>query len=252
MISIMVQIFKWLFILSVLALIATYFLKDEMPEPDHYLNASLAEPLQTKTYRDEFSVVVNDQSYNIKPKFDYELHGVVVSYHDSDAFGDIYHYKDWEDFINLRDICVIWGNNVSSGVYKNMEFDSTTWTCWASWPDQETGQRFSMRDLSNNHLLSNKENVDRMLMSAEPGDYIRIKGVLAEYSNPGNGFNRGTSTNRDDKGNGACETIYIDEFEIINKANPGMRSLYSVAKTMALFSLIGFIVTFIAAPVGRR
>ena len=248
---ILLRAFKWILILSTLTFAGTYFFKDEIPEPGYYKNASLTEPRQTKTYRDKFSVEVNDQTYNILPKYDYELQGVVVSYHDADVMHDIYHHDRWKDFINLRDLCVIWGENVSSGVYKKMDFDSNTWTCWAYWPDSETRRQFKMRELSNNHILSNKEKVSAALMSAEPGDLIRFKGVLAEYSNPGNGFKRGTSTNRDDKGNGACETIYIDEFEIIDKANAGLRSLNSMMKWTVIISLIGFIVMFLVAPVRR-
>lgn len=233
-------------------MVVTYFFKDKMPDPDYYRSSNLTEPLQTKTYRDEFSISVNEQTYVIKPKFDYELYGVVVSMHNPEDLGDIYHHSEWEDFINLKDLCVIWGDNVISGVYKNMEFDSTTWTCWASWPDRETGERFSMRSLSNNHLLSNTAEVNSVLMSAEPGDQIRFKGVLAEYTNPGNGFERGTSTSRDDKGNDACETVYIDEFEIISKANAGIRSMYSGAKIVAIISLICFLISFFLAPLGRR
>ena len=40
-----------------------------------------------------------------------------------------------------------------------------------------------------------------------------MRGWLAGYSND-DGFRRGTSTTRDDTGNGACETIYVDEFQI--------------------------------------
>jgi hypothetical protein len=223
-----------------------------MPDPAYYQHGSFKEPSQTRTYRNAFSVTVNDQSYNIQPKYNYELEGVVVSYHNADAAWDMYHHDMWQDFLNLRDLCIIWGNNVSSGVYKRMDFNNNTWTCWAYWPDQETGNRFSMNQLSNNHILSTKEYVTRALMSAEPGDHIRFKGVLAEYSNLGNGFKRGTSTVRDDTGNGACETIYIDEFEIINKANANIRWLHSMAKWIAITSLVGFIVMFIVAPVGNR
>lgn len=249
MILFLVKIFKWLLILSTLVFVTTYFYKDEMPDPDYYQNMSLTEPVQTKTHRDEFSVTANEQTYIIKPKFNYELQGVVVSHHNADDFGNIYHHKSWQDYINVRDICIIWGDNISSGVYKNMEFNSTTWTCWASWPDSETGRLFSMNQLSNNHLLATNDTIKQMLMSAETGDHIRIKGVLAEYSNPGNGFKRGTSISRDDTGNGACETIYIDEFDIITKANESIRSWNYAAKILALISLFGFLVTFFIAPV---
>jgi hypothetical protein len=47
------------------------------------------------------------------------------------------------------------------------------------------------------------------------GDQIRVKGSLARYGAVGGGGLRGTSTTRDDTGDGACETILVDEFEIV-------------------------------------
>jgi len=198
-----------------------------------------------------FSVEVNDQQYIIKPKFEYQLQGVVVSYHDADEFTDISHHDKWKDFINLRDLCVIWGDNVSSNIYKNMGFDNDSWTCWFSWPDSETANRFSMNQISNNHILSHDEDLNKLLMSANIGDHIQLSGYLAEYSNPGNGFNRGTSTIRTDTGNGACETIYLTNFEIINRANPGLQQLFLVSKWLLIISLVGFIITFIISPVSK-
>jgi hypothetical protein len=81
---------------------------------------------------------------------------MVVSYHDADSFLDIWHHKRWLDFLNERDLCVIWGRNVESGVYKAMKFSNDSWTCWASWPDSATGQKFQMNAFSNNHILVDK------------------------------------------------------------------------------------------------
>ena len=111
---------------------------------------------------------------------------------------------------------MIWGDNVLSGVYRQTDFSNDSWTCWAYWPDRATASRFSMTQLSNNHLLTDDPDVKRALMAAEPGDHIRLKGVLAAYANPGNGFERGTSITRTDTGNGACETVYLQDFDIVN------------------------------------
>ena len=49
------------------------------------------------------------------------------------------------------------------------------------------------------------------------GDQIRVRGFLASYLSDGTS-RRGTSTTRTDKGNGACETIYVKGFEIVRAA----------------------------------
>jgi hypothetical protein len=247
--SVFESLFKWLFVLSVLVMGATYFYKDTLPDPSYYDLDQLEEPMQTPTSDQAFTLQVNGQEYTVNPKFSYELDGVVVGYHDADDFSDIWHHKRWKDFINLRDLCVIWGGNVESGVYKSMTFSNDSWTCWASWPDASVGALFKMNALSNNHLLTDDDAVKTALMSAEPGDHIRLKGVLASYSNKASGFQRGTSVIRDDTGNGACETIYLDEFKIIKKANRKLRRLYGMTKWLALFAGIGFLIMFAITPV---
>ena len=244
--------FKVLFVLRLLSAIALYWVKDDLPPASFYDLASLSDPLQQPTRQNSFMISAEGETYQIKPKFGYELEGVIVSYHNADDFSDIWHHSRWKDFLNLRDICVVWGKNVETGVYLDMDFHNDSWTCWFSWPNAEVGQRFQMTQLSNNHVLIDDEAIKTKLMRSEPGDHIRLKGLLAEYSNHRNGFSRSTSTTRDDTGNGACETIYVTDFEIVKKANRQLRMVYSIAKWSAIISLAGFVVLFLVAPYKGR
>ena len=108
-----------------------------------------------------------------------------------------------------------------------------------------------MSQLSNNHLLANDAWVNERIMEAEPGDQIAFSGVLASYSHGDGQFRRGSSTTRTDTGNGACETIFLRDFRIVKKANPGWRRLYSVSRAVAALSLLGIIVLMFVAPVRR-
>ncbi len=85
-------------------------------------------------------------------------------------------------------------------------------------------------------------------MQVEAGDHIRLNGMLVEYSNPGNGFRRGTSVTRTDTGNGACETLYVNRLEVIKKANQATRRLYAVAFWVTVFSLVGVLALFFVTP----
>ncbi|QPK64974.1 hypothetical protein IVG45_08560 [Methylomonas sp. LL1] len=120
------RLFKRLFILCACMAGILHFYKDDWPEPAYYDLDQLEEPLQTPTDREPFSIEANGLGYTIHPKFDYDLQGVVVSYSNADGFTNIWHHKRWQDFINVRDLCVIWGNNVETGVYKNMKFKSAS------------------------------------------------------------------------------------------------------------------------------
>jgi hypothetical protein len=249
MASLLARLFGTLFLLSLLVVAATWWRRDALPAPDFYDLASLQAPRQQPTARRPFRVEAGDQQYEIEPLFDYELNGVVVSYHDADSVADIWHHGAWQDFLNVRDLCVLWGGNVRSAVYRDMDFSNDSWTCWAYWPDGQTGARFRMNELSNNHLLTDDPRVKRVLMSARPGDHVRLSGVLARYRNPANGFSRGTSVSRDDSGNGACETVYVTDFEVVAEANAGVRRLHVAARWIAGLSFVAFLVAYIAAPV---
>lgn len=242
------KITRMIFLASFLACLYLYFVKDRLPEASFYDWELLREPLQTATREKPFTTEAGGQNYVVIPRYDYELEGVVVSLHDSDEFLDITHHRRWQDYINLRDLCVIWGDNVRNGVYREMEFHNGTWTCWFSWPSHQVGSRFDASQLSNNHLLIDDDDIRQALMQSEPGDHIRMEGMLVEYQNPGNGFHRGTSVTRTDTGNGACETIYVNEFEVINKANKGPRRFYDVAFWTASLSLAVVIALFFVTP----
>lgn len=239
---------QWMAIASLSILLLTYFQKDELPSPDAYGLDRMPAPLQEETSIAPFWSETGGERYRINPVYEYRLEGVVVSYHDADAFSDIWHHDKWKDFLNVRDLCVIWGDNLHSGVYQDMTFKNDSWTCWAYWPDSQTGSRFVPSQLSNNHILADDFELKRILMSAEIGDHIRLRGMLASYENPANGFLRGTSTTRTDSGNGACETIYLKGFEIVQKANDKSRALYRIAKWSLIFFLSLFLLLFFITP----
>lgn len=244
------QLLLLVFLSSLGLAIWSHWQKNQFPAPEFYDLARLQEPRQTPTDTTPFQIEANAISYRIEPLFDYALDGVVVSLHDSDAFWDIYHFKDWKDFINIRDLCVVWGENVASGVFGEMHYKNTTWTCWVSTNDTVTAERFAWDQLSNNHLLSHDPRIQKAIKSAEIGDQIHLRGQLASYSHAG-GFQRGTSTTRQDTGNGACETIHIEDFQIIRKSNPGWRLVNRLTSALSILAFLGLTVLFFVAPYRR-
>ncbi|MCF7989993.1 MAG: hypothetical protein K9M02_06085 [Thiohalocapsa sp.] len=229
----------------------SHWQKDLFPRPDFYDLSRLEEPRQTPTDARPFQVEANSITYTIDPKFDYALDGVVVSLHDSDSIADIYHFKDWKDFINIRDLCVVWGENVATGAFRDMHYKNSTWTCWISASDREAAGNFAWNQLSNNHVLVHDEILHDAIKSAEIGDQIHLRGKLAGYSHAG-GFRRGTSTTRDDTGNGACETIYVEDFEIVRKSNPGWRLINLLSTWISVLAFIGLAIIFFVAPYRPR
>ena len=82
--------------------------------------------------------------------------------------------------------------------------------------------------VSNNHLVIDSEKIEKKINQLSVGDQIKIKGKLVNVhaenlGKPGKYdpklFEWNSSTKREDTGGGACETIYIEDIEIIKKGN---------------------------------
>ncbi|HUU05724.1 MAG TPA: hypothetical protein VMZ49_07600 [Patescibacteria group bacterium] len=214
---------------------------DRLPPAPGIFPQLFREPLQVKeNLPAAFQVTKKKIVYTITPLYHYELFGLVVSQHRSDSLLDISHRR-WQDYLNIKDLCVVWGRNIRSGVYRRMKFWNRDFTCMCSFPDQETGRLFSGSHLSNNHILCVDENLSRLILRVRPGDQIHFKGYLVNYSQPANQFSRGTSTVRDDTGNGACETVYVTDFSILKRANPVWRALNPLAFLAGVAFLIAFL-----------
>ena len=116
----------------------------------------------------------------------------------------------------MLDVCVIWGDNTRSDL-QAIDFWNGIFTCNVFTRDQQAWDSFDMNQLSNNHLISDDESIRKKVTKIKVGDQIRVRGYLASYSNSGGG-KRGTSTTRTDTGDGACETVFVDSFRILQSA----------------------------------
>ncbi len=213
-------------------------LRRRLPPTDHIDGSLLGNPVQTdREILPPFEVERKGVAYLVTPLFGYEIRGLVVSEHDSRAFTDLSHER-WKDNLNVKDVCLVWGRNVATGVYRKMKFRNRDFTCYYYYPDAGTGALFSEDCLSNNHLLAGDDRMARKVRKVRRGDQIRVRGWLAAYERPGTPFRRGTSTTREDRGNGACETVYVTEFEVLKPGHPGWRKLFSLSAAGAAASVL--------------
>lgn len=202
--------------------------RDRLPAPTAITPAALPEPVQVAERSEPFKVVAGGIEYTVSPLYRYELNGLVVSRHDTSVWWDVTH-RDWKDHLNVADLCVVWGDNLTGGVYQDFKYSSGTFTCYAATDSAEAAARFDPTALSNNHLLAHDPRLATLLRSVRPGDQVRVRGWLAEYAHDaGHPFRRGTSTRRDDSGNGACETIWVQDAQVLRTANRLWRTLLPV------------------------
>lgn len=229
-----------IFYLSCLLLLASCWQRNDFPEGMQIDGRLLQEPVQKPVQEAAFNVSRDGVQYRVEPRYTYDLHGVVVSYEHHD--GNYSLHRLWNDHLNVADICVVWGDNAAGLDLNSFEFWNGAFTCNYQTRDQAAWERFRPEQLSNNHLLIDNPHYRRLVQEVRIGDQVYVSGWLAGYSND-KGFKRGTSSTRTDRGNGACETIYVNEFRIMNSMNNGWRTLLNIA----LLGFVGSSLTWVIA-----
>jgi len=222
---------------SAVVLVVAFWNRNAIPANVEYVDAIHSEPLQSPTRRPEFDVVYNDTQYRVEPEFDYDITGMVVSYRHHDGNSRMHRLAN--DHLNMLDVCVIWGDNLYNPRLDRIDFWNGIFTCNVKTRDELAWQAFDMYKLSNNHLISDRDAIRRQVTRLRIGDQIRIRGYLASYTNSAGGT-RGTSTTRLDTGNGACETIYVEQFVVLRPAQSGWRRTMWVALVVLVLSLVWY------------
>jgi hypothetical protein len=227
---------------SLLLGVISFFKKDSLPAPAA-LRAELdQEPQQIAVQRPLLRAEVKGVQYSIQPKYSYDLYGLVVSLHDSDSWWD-YAHREWGDHVNVVDFCVVWGENIRREAYKPLSYWNDQWTCWVQADSEATWMAFDPTALSNNHLVTDNPYVARELRKVRIGDQVHFRGYLVDYSVVRNGAEAGTrvsSTVRTDTGNGACEVVYVEDFEVLASPNRLWRFAFKLSLGVLLASLIAW------------
>ncbi len=216
--------------------------KNELPIYAGFAEISRQDPGQTPTQRPPFTARVENQTHHVKPLYNYHIAGMVVSCGFSKNMAE---YRS--DDLNIMDAGIIWGSNLDPAIYKKVEFYNNGVWLHAKTKDQEVWQRLDQERLSNNHLLCTDPQLEKQIKAIKRGDVVSIKGCLVSYSG------RGSSVNRTDSGGGACETIWVDEFEILQDGTKHWHFLHraSLYGWVALLAIQG-IRFFCIAPPGYK
>ena len=224
---------------------------DRLPAPSQLKSPVEQAPLQTDIVEglpgsQPFTLDRHGHHYVIKPKAHYQISGVVVSLSDANSWRNITHMKVG-DFINTRDLCVIWHENASNPRLGQFSFTHGDWTCYVQTHDTEAWRSFKLNELSNNHLLPATPEVADVLAKVRIGDQISISGQLVDYSTDGMPV-RKTSLTRDDTGNGACEILYAKDIQILATGSKFWRGLEELGFYGTLLSVLVMIGTVLIVP----
>ena len=115
------------------------------------------------------------------------------------------------------DLGLIWGDRVEH-VLDNYDFNQGgRWLFWQSrGPVPKAEIEYLKTHISNSHLLpaEGNWNVEKAVRWIDRGDLVRLKGYLVTIKHAsGKNYIR-SSTTRDDKGDGACEVMWVEEVQI--------------------------------------
>lgn len=219
------KINSFIFFVLLGVLIITFFTRNNyknVKNPDSQL---FKEPIQEKVI-DSMPIEFQKDGYEfiLTPLYEYEISALVVNRFDYTRFS-----LQRTDSVFPLDLCVIWGDNVKNGVYKDksLTFRQDARFCWGMWGRD---LNFNWGEVSNNHLVIKDELLKKKAFSISEGDQVYIKGKLVnveaenidgnlgDYESQLSNWN--SSVKRGDSGAGACEIIYVEELEILKKANP--------------------------------
>ncbi|MCD4781767.1 MAG: hypothetical protein K8S27_14660 [Candidatus Omnitrophica bacterium] len=221
----------------------TYLELQKFPDRYSMLDEMSSEPKQTPTSKACFNLSIKNKEYILHPLFEYELYGMIVSYNQNSLIWAVDHWLAWEDFINVKDICVIWGSNIENEVYEGMTFINGSYTCYPRYKQElydKVGWKYNPYQLSNNHLLADNSAIKRRLLEAKRGDQIYLKGYLVQYASTDGTVLRNTSISRSDT---KCESIYVTDFQILKKANRTARIIQKLA-VATMFICLSLLIWF--------
>lgn len=222
-------------------LLVSFWNRNEIPGNVDFVPELAEAPIQTETGKQPFNATYNDVNYLVEPEFDYVLHGMVVSFRHHDGKSRMHFQAN--DHLNMLDVCVVWGDNAKSEHLDEFSFWNGIFTCRYETSDGEAWAAFDETQISNNHLISDNEYIRDRVRNVSIGDQIRVRGFLASYGDPEVG-KRGTSTTRTDTGNGACETIYVEDFRIVKAAT----SYWRISMWLALAALVASLAVYLRQP----
>lgn len=223
----------------------TFFSRNNLRGVSEISPEVLRQPVQTETYNSQAIEFTKDgYAYNLTPLYDYEISGLVVGKMDYRIFS-----LSKLDSVFPFDLCLTWGSNVSGGLYRDrrVRFSQDCRWCWAYW---EGGVTVDLNELSNSHLLVNRDDILKLLKSIVRGDQIRIKGKLVNVIARPTGktgqpdVTWKSSVSRTDGGAGACEVVFVEEMEILKAANVVSRILFKISSygllLLIAWGVIGF------------
>jgi len=230
-----------IFLISLILLILySFYKKNQLPTYINPPESILKDPKQQTTSRPCFTVKIGGRTHPIIPLREYEISGLIVSCGFSETLSK-YH----NDTLNLMDVGLIWGSNMDPKLYKKIKFKTNGVRLFFKPTHRNIWKHFRFDQISNNHLICTNSLLRKKIKKLHRGELISIKGFLANYSG------RSSSLTRTDRGDGACEVIWVDKLTILEDKTKFWHYLF----WGGIYALAGFLLLvtlhFFFAPIKK-
>lgn len=228
-----------IFFLLVFAFIATFFLQSQYRFITDIDEKLLEEPIQTEILNPEkIEFEKEGIQYSLTPLYDYEINGLIVNKATYDAWYSI----NETDTVFTTDLCMIWGSNVESGVYRSpkLTFTQDIRFCFFNWWGADLD--VDINEVSNNHLVVDDPEKDEIIRSLTEGDQIQVVGKLVNVNISEIGTTNlsswKSSTDREDTYGGACEVIYVEEINVLKQGNAILKLIHEISFYGIIFLIL--------------
>lgn len=144
--------------------------------------------------------------WKFTPLADYSAAGLV--------FGVSHKLASRFDGIIAADVGLLWGENAAQELYRKVMLVVMMDHYNARWSE---GTRFNLDEAANTHVVTCDEEAFKAVKAVRQGDQVRLKGWLVKgeasedpkETDPRRIWNWQSSLTRKDKGEGACEVLYV-------------------------------------------
>lgn len=143
----------------------------------------------------------------MKPLAEYRLDGLVLS-------TKTYRFGVGADHVPL-DVAFGWGPMADAGLLEQLRIrQNDRYFFWSSSGPLPASRAEIEHHAANVHLLWAANAVDDVVTGLEPGDAVRLEGLLVQLTLP-DGNEMTSSLSREDTGGGACEVMFVETATVL-------------------------------------
>lgn len=167
------------------------------------------QPLQTATDHAAFK----HENFKFVPMADFDVQAKVLS-KESYSF-------DQESKLSQFDLALGWGRMSDEAILKDIKISQRNRFYFWHVDEFIIPRAEIEQNSANMHMIPSSEYIERQLEKVKPGQVIRFSGMLVNIFRD-DGWRWKSSLTRNDTGSGACEVVWLEDFEILSESELSM------------------------------